>query len=51
MLSGELEKGVLIWPKHLSSTAAVVMLELPSLRYVVSLGKIGLLLKLIDEVD
>ena len=48
-VQGELVKRVLRWPKHLSNTAAVVMLGLPSVRYVVSVRKLGLLLKLMDE--
>ena len=46
---GELAKRALRWPKHLSNTAAVVTLGLPSVRYVVLVRKLGLLLKLMDE--
>ena len=43
---GELAKRVLRWPKHHSNTAAVVVLGLPSVRYLVLMRKIGFLLKL-----
>ena len=47
--NGELAKRVLRWPKHLSNTAAVVTLGLPSVRYVVLVKKLGILLKLMNE--
>ena len=46
---GKVAKRALRWPKCLSNTAAVVMLGLPSVRYVVLVRKLGLLLKMMDE--
>ena len=46
---GELVKRILKWPKHLSNTAAIVALEVPTMRCRILVAKLGFLARVLSK--
>ena len=46
---GELVKKILKWPKHLSNTAAIVALEMPTMRCRILVAKLGFLARVLSK--